>query len=366
MTLILVQILALLSFPLICLLWGAGVFDFLQIRLDNQFNATSAKVLFGLVVVCYLTLILKTLGFSWGIVVALIWILPQFKLWHMRSAITKAFRFKITFNFCLFFFIVLYIGTSLFDLDTGIKTIWFSNYGDLPYHFGMITSFAFGENFPPEYHLYPGEQLSYPFLINLWTALLWQINQSWIYLDLIFCYQWVFLWILIYRLLDADRFLLLPWAILFGGGVFLGITQNSAELISAGLGWTTLIETIWVPQRSALFGLVAFVFVARELAFALSGKVLSSSVLLVLGLLIALMPLMHTYFWMLSWAFSAFYLLYRLYQKDFSRRHLILLGFLLLSCVWLLFLNDKQGVLDFMQGWATGDDERQWLSLIHI
>ena len=33
---------------------------------------------------------------------------------------------------------------------TGISTGLLNNFGDLPFHISVITSFAFGNNFPPE------------------------------------------------------------------------------------------------------------------------------------------------------------------------------------------------------------------------
>ena len=47
---------------------------------------------------------------------------------------------------------------------TGIGTGDYNNFGDLPFHISVITSFAFGNNFPPEDPTYAGVSFTYPFI----------------------------------------------------------------------------------------------------------------------------------------------------------------------------------------------------------
>ena len=41
-----------------------------------------------------------------------------------------------------------------------------STYGDMNMHLGFITSIANQKRFPPEYSIYPGVRLAYPFLCD--------------------------------------------------------------------------------------------------------------------------------------------------------------------------------------------------------
>lgn len=45
-----------------------------------------------------------------------------------------------------------------------------STFGDLPLHVGIATSLVAQETFPPMYNILPGTKLSYPFLVNSFSA----------------------------------------------------------------------------------------------------------------------------------------------------------------------------------------------------
>ena len=54
----------------------------------------------------------------------------------------------------------------------GLQTADGHNLGDLPFHLAVIQGFARGENFPPEHPELAGMRLTYPFLVDLVTALM--------------------------------------------------------------------------------------------------------------------------------------------------------------------------------------------------
>src|SRR5664280_3802443 len=54
----------------------------------------------------------------------------------------------------------------------GISTGFVNNLGDLPFHFSLITSFAYGANLPPHDPTYAGTALTYPFLADYLSAML--------------------------------------------------------------------------------------------------------------------------------------------------------------------------------------------------
>lgn len=53
----------------------------------------------------------------------------------------------------------------------GIYTGVLNNFGDLPFHISVITSFAFGDNFQPEDPTYAGVRFTYPFLTDFISAI---------------------------------------------------------------------------------------------------------------------------------------------------------------------------------------------------
>jgi hypothetical protein len=53
----------------------------------------------------------------------------------------------------------------------GISTGLLNNFGDLPFHLSVITSFAFGNNFPPEDPTYAGVRFTYPFISDFVSAM---------------------------------------------------------------------------------------------------------------------------------------------------------------------------------------------------
>lgn len=334
-------------YPFLCLGWGKIVF-----RLFSFSNISRpVLILIGLLVNNYLLLVLKCMHFSWIFSCLLVW-LPAglYLLCGIFKTSQTRFKMQWSWNLLLWSLVVLITGISLFDNNGGIVTPWISNYGDLTFHVGMITSFVFGDNFPPEYHIYPGKMLSYPFMINFWTASLWCLQSTWQALDYIFLYQWCFLWSFVFYFLNGKKHIFLPWTVFFAGGVYYGLNLPASDLIHAGLPWTGILETIWVPQRSALFGAVLLLGIVSEiLKIQPTNKNYFAA-----GTIILFAPLVHTHFWMLSWGFVALFVLFNFRQSR------VLSVFLLLSLLWLIYLGDKSGVIEkfFPYHWVMGEQAK--------
>lgn len=270
-------------------------------------------------------LILKCLGLPW-VLAALLPLLPGY--WYRGEIIfyVRKIYQDLHPNYVLWFAVQLGLGLSLFQANGEIETPWQNNYADLAFHFGMITSFVWGDNFPPQYHIYAGEWLSYPFLINLWTAALWRVYPTFSMLAFIFSFQWVLIWSGVYVALRGNRFWLLPWAVLLGGGSWALLDQItwptgcslplSLDSLSTGLGtwvqswpyswlaiskghpWAVFLTTIWVTQRSSLLGLLQLVVVFR-IFYKAENTVDASkarSCMFLAGLLMAPGGLVHVHF----------------------------------------------------------------------
>jgi hypothetical protein len=51
-------------------------------------------------------------------------------------------------------------------------------YGDLAFHLGIITSFKEQQLFPPQYSIFPGIRMGYPFLVDSFTSSLYLLGMS--------------------------------------------------------------------------------------------------------------------------------------------------------------------------------------------
>src|SRR5262245_49132348 len=169
----------------------------------------------------------------------------------------------------------------------GMRTAPANNYGDLPFHFSVITSFAYGENMPPQNPIFAGMKFTYPFLIDFLTAFFIRCGADW---RSAFFVENVALALALVRLIEAltlkifDNIVaarLAPVIFLFNGGLgFVNFIREfgaqsgslldflshlpktytmNAELALASsnipLRWGNVFTTLLIPQRSMLFGL---------------------------------------------------------------------------------------------------------------
>jgi hypothetical protein len=169
----------------------------------------------------------------------------------------------------------------------GMHTAPANNYGDLPFHLSVITSFAYGENLPPQNPIFAGIQFTYPFLIDFLTAFFIRCGADW---RSAFFVENLALALALVRLIEeltlkmfnnivAAR--IAPVIFLFNGGLgftnffrefgaqsgglfnFLShlpktYTMNAEFALASGdvpLRWGNVFTTLLIPQRSMLFGL---------------------------------------------------------------------------------------------------------------
>jgi hypothetical protein len=169
----------------------------------------------------------------------------------------------------------------------GIHTAPANNYGDLPFHFSVITSFAYGENLPPQHPIFAGMKFTYPFLIDFLTAFFIRCGADW---RSAFFVENVALALALVRLIEALTLKIFnnvlaariaPVIFLFNGGLgFINFFREfgdqpdgllkflshlpktytmNAELSLASsnvpVRWGNVFTTLLIPQRSMLFGL---------------------------------------------------------------------------------------------------------------
>ncbi len=212
----------------------------------------------------------------------------------------------------------------------GMHTAPANNFGDLPFHFSVITSFAYGENLPPQNPIFAGMNFTYPFLIDFLTAFFIRCGADWraaffvenIILALALVGLIEFLTLKIFNNRLAAR--IAPVIFLFNGGLgfinffrqfsaqsdslldFLArlpnaYTMNADLALASGnvpLRWGNVFTTLLIPQRSMLFGLP---IVAMIIAFWWmscgedNDPKIRRRYLLAAGVLAGLLPMLHAH-----------------------------------------------------------------------
>jgi len=190
-----------------------------------------------------------------------------------------------TVGYFLFYLIAAIIFWKVFSRAviedaTGLSTGLLNNFGDLPFHLSVITSFAFGNNFPPEDPTYAGVRFTYPFISDFVSAVFVRcgadLRESMFIENFILALSFVGLvhrWALV-MLRDRLAAIITPLLALLNGGMgwlllFKQAGQNERGLFGALAdlppSFTVIPETTWrwgnaisallVPQRGFLMGL---------------------------------------------------------------------------------------------------------------
>lgn len=316
---------------------------------------------------------------------------------------------------------VLWATALTFDdggLTGGHVNIW----GDWPVHLGVVSSFVYGDNFPPEHPRFLGRPLGYHYLSDLTAAMLVPLGlepgaalqvHSWVT-----CVAAAVALLAFARRLLADRVAAILVVILFllGGG--LGWLATTSRIIETGdpvgvLGtlawdfrwktelnfqWVNMFYGFWMSQRAFLYGMpLAFLMitvilearrrdligatprrkpeapgastdtVAVAVAERRAGRRAESLLLWVMaGVLAALLPLSH-----LATMLALAIALPIAFLLSPSR------GWLVLGAVWfvlalpqvLLMQGGQPGALSatrLLLGWVAGDDPWAWFWLKNL
>jgi hypothetical protein len=186
------------------------------------------------------------------------------------------------FLFYAFVTIVLWrvFSRAVIENQNGLSTGLLNNFGDLPFHISVITSFAFGNNFPPEDPTYAGVFFTYPFVSDFVSAVFVccgaDLRQSMFIENFILSIAFVGLlhrWALV-MLRDSLAAIITPLLVLLNGGFGFKLLFDKALENRGGLfgvltdlppSFTVIPETTWrwgnaisallVPQRGFLMGL---------------------------------------------------------------------------------------------------------------
>jgi hypothetical protein len=178
---------------------------------------------------------------------------------------------------------------AMIETREGIFTGLLNNFGDLPFHVSVITSFSFGNNFPPQDPTYAGVRFTYPFLTDFVSAIFVRcgadLRQSMFLENFVVALAFVGLmhrWAL-EMLRDKLAAILTPVLVLLNGGfgwilLWDQVTKNKDGLVGILNGlppsFTVIPETTWrwgnamstllIPQRGFLLGLPLAVIVFTQ------------------------------------------------------------------------------------------------------
>ena len=189
-----------------------------------------------------------------------------------------------TTAYALFYLAVALLLYFVFDRAMvelgGIYTGVQNNYGDLPFHLSVITSFSDGANFPPEDPTYAGAHFTYPFIADFVAACFVRAGASLRSAMLLENFVLALsLTGLLHRFTlkltrDFLAGLIAPLLLLFSGGLgwwqlfadarqheggltglLLNLEQHYTILPEGPLRWGNSLTTLLVPQRGILLGL---------------------------------------------------------------------------------------------------------------
>lgn len=149
-----------------------------------------------------------------------------------------------------------------------------STYGDLGMHLGFVESLYRQGTFPPEYSIYPGQSLNYPFLVNAASASLRFFGLSLRMaviapsLVMLFCVFFGF-WLLGDKIIGRLAPNVTAWLLFAANGglgfvyflgkydfseIFTGYYTTPTNLVDQNMRWVNVICDMLIPQRTTMAG----------------------------------------------------------------------------------------------------------------
>ncbi len=287
---------------------------------------------------------------------------------------------------------IFVLGCCLFSthiLRTDEQGYWVGQvtYGDLAMHLGFITSIAEQGTFPPEYSIFVGHTVNYPFLCETSASTLLllgsSLRQAYL-ISALYAYALVILGVYFFFeqwLKRQGRAVVATLLFFFGSGFgfayFFDLADGSSTALQSllgsssignnlqnlldgfyltptnlptiGLRWVNPIVDMLIPQRATLFGW-AFLFPCLYLltGWAFRGEKRNLIPLIVLA---GGLPLIHTHSFLALGVISAVYLVMELIRKFNWKR---LLGWAVFGCGTLLLALPQLVLFTFAQASESG------------
>ena len=281
-------------------------------------------------------------------------------------------------------------------------------YGDLAMHLGFISSIAEQGIFPPQYSIFPGHTVNYPFLCETSASSLAvlgaTLRQAYL-ITALYAYLLVLIgaWFFFREWLKTNRRASLATILFFLGSGFgfayffdlakhgaslntllggnyptnfawllNGFYDTPTNLPTVGLRWVNPIVDMFVPQRATLFGW-AFLFPCLGL---LHGYVFSDKRknILPLGLIAGALPLIHTHSFLALGIISAVYFISDLIFRFDKKRLILWLLYAGIACLlgmpqlfgFAFRQASESGMVQLHWNWANEADSYLWFYLKNL
>ncbi len=287
--------------------------------------------------------------------------------------------------------------------DNGSIWVGQVTYGDLAMHLGFITSIAEQTTFPPQYSIFPGHALNYPFLCETSGASLYQLGMSirGAYIASAF-YAFILVVFGVYMFFEQwlkrrTRAMFATILFFFGSGfgffyffdlsksggllsslirmpgqtvsqaLLDGFYQTPTNMPSLGLRWVNPIVDMLIPQRATLFGW-AFLFPCLYLLHGFAFERKRENVI-PLAVIAGLLPMIHTHSFLALGVVSAAYCLIDLIDVRFEKKRLLLWILYagvtcLIAAPQLILFTFRQAsessLVRFHLNWANEADSYLW------
>ncbi len=313
---------------------------------------------------------------------------------------------------CLYVIVPLFVlGAVLFsthilmERPDGSLAVGQVTYGDLAMHLGFISSIAEQGTFPPQYSIFPGHMVNYPFLCETSASSLVvlgaTLRQAYL-ITALYAYLLVLAGVYFFfqEWLKTRRRAAIGTVLFFLGGgfgfaYFFDLAKNGASLNALldggyfsnfswlldgfydtptnlptiGLRWVNPIVDMLIPQRATLFGW-AFLFPCLTLLHGFAYRKQSEN-LVPLGIIAGLLPLIHTHSFLALGIISAVMLMTEMITKYDPKRLLKWFLYGGIACViaapqlfgFAFRQASESGMVKPHWNWANNADSYLWFYL---
>lgn len=278
--------------------------------------------------------------------------------------------------------------------DDGSLWVGQSTYGDLAMHLGFVESLYRQGTFPPEYSIYPGQRLDYPFLVDAASASLrffgLSLRMAVIAPSLVMLFTVFFgFWLLADKILDRLGPTLAAWLLFTCNGgfgfcfffrqykfseIFTGFYTTPTNLVDKDIRWVNVICDMLIPQRTTMAGwcvVLAAIYLLITVLERSSAGIGCRRETVTLAVTAGAMPMIHTHSFLALGVLSAawfFAFLPKAKRAGQARRlvmNYVLYGAVCLGLalpqliVWTFDAAGSGNLLWWNPGWVAEPD---WLS----
>lgn len=278
--------------------------------------------------------------------------------------------------------------------EDGSYNVGQSTFGDLSLHLGIITSIAEQKTFPPEYSIYPGHLLSYPFLIDSLSSSMYLFGTSLRYSVLLpslvlLLALFVGLYSFFYQLINKQSVALLAFVLfLYNGGfgfayfmegarinpenfarMFTDFYHTPTNYNEHNIRWSNTICDMLIPQRTTLAGWSFLVFALWLLQVGIVTE--KRKYFVICGVVAGLMPMIHTHSFLALGLVSITWMPLYIIQfrgNQFKQHFIHWACYGMIACLlavpqlfyWTLRQATEGGFVKLHYDWVNSDDVFIW------